>query len=138
MALRRFGPASVALGLSLSATTLRITRSSMLEVLREDYVRTARAKGLRERQVVFRHALKNAFIPVLTVIGQQVGFLLGGTIIIERLFNLPGVGTLTIFAIQQRDYTQIQTNVLFLSFIFVSVTLVVDLAYAWLDPRIRY
>ena len=115
-----------------------MTRSQMLEVLREDYVRTAMAKGLRERVVVTRHALKNAALPVLTLFGVQFGFLLGGSVVIESVFSLPGIGRLLIFAINTRDFPMVQFLVMFIATIFLSVNLVVDLLYGWLDPRIRY
>lgn len=128
----------IALGAALAAITLRMTRSSLLEVLNREYVTTARAKGVAERQVIVRHALKNAMIPVVTVVGIQVGRLLGGAIIIEQVFNLPGIGRLAIDAIQQRDYTMIQGVVLFTTLAFVLINLAVDLLYAFIDPRIRY
>lgn len=126
------------LGFRLSAITMRMLRSSMLEVLRQDYVRTAWAKGLRERTVIVRHALKNAFIPVITVIGTQIGFLVGGVAIIESIFNLPGIGRTMITAIRQRDIPVIQTILFFFAGAIVFINLLVDLSYAWLDPRIRY
>jgi peptide/nickel transport system permease protein len=126
------------LGFRLSAITMRMLRSSMLEVLRQDYVRTAWAKGLRERTVIVRHALKNAFIPVITVIGGQVGFLIGGVAVIESIFNLPGIGRTMITAIRQRDIPVIQTVLFFFAAAIVLINLLVDLSYAWLDPRIRY
>lgn len=129
---------SLALGIGFSATLLRMTRSSMLEVLREDYVRTAWAKGLRERSVVFRHALKNAMIAPITIIGSSVATLIGGTVIVENIFSLPGVGRLTLDAINNRDYTQLQGNVLVIATLVVLVNLVVDVSYAWFDPRIRF
>ena len=110
----------------------------MLEALRQDYIRTARAKGLRETLVVYQHALKNAVIPVVTILGTQLSTLLGGTVILETLFSLPGVGFLMFSSIGFRDYPQIQANVLFLSAVLVVVNLLVDISYAWLDPRIRY
>ena len=125
-------------GFRLSAITMRMLRSSMLEVLRQDYVRTAWAKGLRERTVIVRHALKNAFIPVITVIGGQVGFLIGGVAIIESIFNLPGIGRTMITAIRARDIPVIQTVLFFFAGAIVLINLLVDLSYAWLDPRIRY
>jgi peptide/nickel transport system permease protein len=131
-------PAAVVLGVRLVSTDMRMTRSTMLEVLREDYVRTARAKGLAERTVIMRHALKNALIPVVTLWGTSFAFLLGGTVIIETIFGLPGVGQLTIDAINRRDYTQFQGNVLFLATIIVLMNFLVDLSYSLLDPRIRY
>ncbi len=131
-------PAALAVGARLSGTTMRMTRSALLEVLREDYIRTARAKGLKERAIIYRHALKNSMIPVVTIIGGQIGFLLGGSVVVETIFGLPGVGQLTIAAIRARDYPQIQGNVLFMATVFVLVNLLVDLSYAWFDPRIRY
>jgi peptide/nickel transport system permease protein len=110
----------------------------MLEVLRQDYIRTAWAKGLRERAIITRHALKNALIPVVTIVGLQVGTALGGTIILESIFNIPGVGRYFIGAIFQRDYPSVQGVVLVLAVIVVLVNIVVDLTYGWLDPRIRY
>jgi len=128
----------IALGAALAAITMRMTRSSLLEVLNREYINTARAKGVAERQVILHHAMKNAMIPVVTVVGIQVGRLLGGAIIIEQVFNLPGIGRLAIDAIQQRDYTMIQGVVLFTTFAFVVINLLVDLLYAVIDPRIRY
>ena len=130
-------PASI-MGFRLSAVTMRMVRSTMLEVLRQDYIRTAWSKGLRERAVIYRHALKNALIPVITIVGTQVERLLAGAIIIETIFVLPGVGRLTLESIQQRDYTQLQGNVMFIAVVMVSVNLIVDISYAWFDPRIRY
>jgi peptide/nickel transport system permease protein len=120
------------------AIIARMTRSSLLEVLRQDYVRTARAKGLAERIVVMRHALKNAFIPVVTVIGLNVGSLLGGAILTETIFAWPGMGRLVVDAIFARDYPVVQGTVLVIALLFVVVNLLVDLSYAYLDPRIRY
>lgn len=120
------------------AIIARMTRSSLLEVLRQDYVRTARAKGLAERVVVARHALKNAFIPVVTVIGLNVGSLLSGAILTETIFAWPGVGRLVVDAIFARDYPVVQGTVLVIALVFVVVNLLVDLSYAALDPRIRY
>jgi len=130
-------PAAI-IGARLAAVSMRMTRSSLLEVLRHDYIRTARAKGARERAVVVRHALKNAFIPVVTVIGQQFSVLLGGTVIVEFIFLQPGVGSLMLDAVLLRDYTLIQGAVLFFAAVIVVTNLLVDLSYAWLDPRIRY
>ncbi len=120
------------------AIIARMTRSSLLEVLRQDYVRTARAKGLAETTVVARHALRNAFIPVITVIGLNVGSLLGGAILTETIFAWPGVGRLVVDAIFARDYPVVQGAVLVIALLFVLVNLLVDLSYAYLDPRIRY
>jgi peptide/nickel transport system permease protein len=129
---------SIALGAALAAITTRMTRSSMLEVLGREFIVTARAKGLVDRAVITRHALKNALIPVITVVGVQTGQLLGGVIIIEQVFNLPGIGRLAITAIEQRDYPIIQGVVLFVAIAFVLINLFVDVLYAYLDPRIRY
>jgi len=136
--LQQFVFPALILGFRLSATSMRMTRSTMLEVLRQDYIRTAWSKGLRERVVIYRHALKNAMIPVITIIGTQFSVLLGGTVIMETIFVLPGVGRLTLDSIFNRDYTQLQGNVLFLAMVMVTANLVVDLSYAWFDPRIRY
>jgi peptide/nickel transport system permease protein len=130
-------PAGV-LGVALAATTMRLTRSSLLEVLREDYVRTARAKGLALRIVVVRHALRNSLMPLVTIMGVQFAALLGGTVIIEQVFALPGLGRLTLDAILNRDYTQLQANMLVFSIVIVLLNLAVDLTYPILDPRIRY
>jgi peptide/nickel transport system permease protein len=129
---------SIALGLALSASLTRMLRSSLLEVLGQDYIRTARGKGLRERGVLYGHALKNSFIPVLTAIGIQVGHLLGGAVIVEEIFSLPGMGRFLLNGIYQRDYPVVQGTVLFIAFVFSLVNLLVDVLYAWLDPRIRY
>jgi peptide/nickel transport system permease protein len=129
---------AITLAAPLSAVSMRLTRSQMLEVLRQDYVRTAWAKGLRERQIITRHALKNALIPVITVLGVQMGALLGGTVITEQVFSIPGIGALLRNAIFQRDYPLVQAIVLLLAFIFVVLNLLVDLLYARLDPRISY
>ena len=130
-------PAAV-LGFRLSAATMRMTRSTLLEVLREDYVRTAWAKGLGERVIIYKHALKNALIPVVTVVGGQLGTLLAGTVIVETIFALPGMGRLTVEAILYRDYPIVQTNVMLVAGTLVMLNLLVDLTYAWLDPRIHY
>ena len=126
------------IGARLAAVSMRMTRSSLLEVLHQDYIRTARAKGTRERAVIVRHALKNALIPVVTVVGQQFSVLLGGTVIVEFIFLQPGVGSLMLDAVLLRDYTLIQGAVLFFATVIVATNLLVDLSYAWLDPRIRY
>ncbi|TMQ18501.1 MAG: ABC transporter permease [Candidatus Rokuibacteriota bacterium] len=125
-------------GARLAAVSMRMTRSSLLEVLRHDYIVTARAKGTRESVVIVRHALKNAFIPVVTIIGQQFSVLLGGTVIVEFIFLQPGVGSLLLDAVLLRDYTLIQGAVLFFAAVIVAMNLLVDLSYTWLDPRIRY
>ncbi|MGH7355691.1 MAG: ABC transporter permease [Candidatus Rokuibacteriota bacterium] len=130
-------PAAI-LGFRLSAATMRMTRSTVLEVLREDYVRTAWAKGLAGKVVVYKHALKNALIPVVTIVGGQLGVLLAGTVVVETIFALPGMGRLTVEAILYRDYPVVQTNVMLVAATLVTLNLIVDLTYAWLDPRIRY
>lgn len=129
---------SLSLAMALMAVSMRMSRSAMLEVLRKDYIRTARAKGLVERVVLFRHALKNACMAVITVVGIQIGHLMGGAVIIEQVFGLPGVGWMLLNGIYQRDYPVVQGGVLFLAVMFVLVNLTVDLLYGYLDPRIRY
>jgi peptide/nickel transport system permease protein len=129
---------ALALGFMQTALIARMTRSSMLEVLRQDYIRTARSKGLKERLVIIRHALKNTMIPVLTVIGLVFGILLSGTIIVETVFTYPGVGRLVVKAVRNRDYPLIQGALLMVSGIYVLVNLLVDLLYPMLDPRIKY
>jgi len=129
---------AIALGLALSASLARLTRSSMLEVLRQDYVRTARAKGLSERVVLSRHALKNAMLPVMTLFGLQLAFLMGGTVVLESIFALPGLGTLLLTSVTFKDYTTIQGIVLFFAVLILIINILVDLSYAWFDPRIRY
>lgn len=118
--------------------TARVTRSAMLEVLREDYIKTARSKGLKERRVLLLHALRNASLPIITVAGWSLARLLGGTIIIEKIFLVPGMGTLLIDAITGRDYTLIQSTVIVYALVVLTANLAVDILYAWLDPRIRY
>jgi peptide/nickel transport system permease protein len=129
---------ATALGLAQLGLLARITRATMLEVLRQDYVRTARAKGVPERHVVDKHALANTLIPVVTVIGIIVGILLGGAVVVESVFALPGVGRLIIGAILRRDYPVIQGGLLLTASIYVFVNILVDILYAWLDPRVRY
>ncbi len=136
--LQEFFFPSLVLALGISAIIMRLTRSSMLEVMRNDYIRTAWSKGLRERTVVWLHAVKNALIPVVTLIGLQIGGLLGGSVIIESLFNLNGVGKYTLEAILRRDIFVVQSVVLLFALVYVSTNLLVDIAYAWLDPRIHY
>jgi peptide/nickel transport system permease protein len=126
-----------ALGVIRASILTRLTRSSMLEVLREDYVRTAWAKGLRERTVIYTHALRNALIPVLTIMGLQLGQLLAGAIIIENVYYLPGLGRLVFNAIGQRDLPVVRDVVLFMAAAVVVVNFIVDLAYAYVDPRIQ-
>jgi peptide/nickel transport system permease protein len=125
-------------GLYATARLTRMIRSSMLEVLGEDYIQTARSKGLAERLVVTRHAFKNASIPVVTLAGIELGLLLGGTVIVETIFSWPGVGFLSVESLQNDDFPVVQASVFLLAFNFVFINLVVDLLYAWLDPRIRY
>ena len=122
----------------ISAPITRLTRSQMLEVIRHDYVRTARAKGLAERAVVYRHALKNALLPVVTFVGWWGGRLLGGLVIMEIIFVVPGMGTSLVQAVSQRDYPTVQAFIFVMAVVFLLVNLAVDLLYAWLDPRIRY
>lgn len=136
--LQQFWLPALVIGASASAAMMRMTRSALLEVLRQDYIRTARAKGLTSSVIVRRHALKNAMIPVVTLFGALVGGLLTGTVITETIFNLPGLGNLTIDAISQRDYPQIQANVLLFGMIYVITNLLVDLSYGFLNPRIRF
>jgi peptide/nickel transport system permease protein len=129
---------AVALGFSSNGLLLRITRTQLLEVLREDYVRTARAKGLAERVVIMKHAVRNALLPVVTVGGTQIGFLFSGTIVIETLFNIPGLGRGLINALNTRDLPVIQIYIMYFALVALVANLIVDLTYAWLDPRIRY
>jgi peptide/nickel transport system permease protein len=128
---------AVALGLSVSASISRMTRSSLLEVLHADFIRTVRAKGASERVVVFKHALRNSLIAVFTLIGLQIGALLGGTVILESIYSLPGMGSLVAQAVNQRDYPVVQAAVLFYGGVFILVNIFVDVAYGWIDPRIR-
>lgn len=127
--------------IALSATSMsiitRMTRSSMLEVIRSDYIRTARAKGQKESVVILKHALRNALIPIITIIGIQFGHLLGGSILTESVFSIPGVGRLAVEGIKARDYPMVQGAVLYISIIYALVNLLVDLLYAWVDPRLR-
>jgi peptide/nickel transport system permease protein len=129
---------ALAVGYRYSAVVTRMTRSTLLEVLREDYVRTARAKGVRERAVVVRHALRNALLPVVTVIGLEFAFLLGGLLVTEQVFNLNGIGKLMVEAVLRKDYTMTQALILLVASVFVVVNFLVDLLYVWLDPRISY
>ena len=129
---------ALATGYRYSSVATRMTRSAMLDVLREDYVRTARAKGLIEKIIVNKHALKNAMLPVVTVIGIEFAFLMGGLVVTEQVFNLNGVGKLFVESVTQADYTLTQSLVMLVVFIYVVINFLVDLMYAWLDPRIRY
>jgi peptide/nickel transport system permease protein len=128
----------VTVGYRYAAVTTRMTRSTVLEVLREDYIRTAWAKGLRERAVVVRHALKNSMLPVITLIGTEFAFLIGGLVVTETVFTLNGIGRFVVEAVAHRDYPVVQALVFLIAFSFVMVNLLVDLTYAWFDPRIRY
>jgi len=129
---------AITVGYRYSAVTMRLTRSAMLEVMREDYIRTARAKGLLEQIIINRHALKNALLPVVTLIGIEFAFLIGGLVITEQVFNLNGIGRLLVQAVQNQDNVLAQALVMLVVAVFVFTNLVVDLLYAWLDPRIRY
>lgn len=129
---------SFSLGLSLAAIVMRQTRAAMLEVLGQQYIQTARAKGLAEKTVIFRHALRNAMIPIVTIVGLQFGYLLGGAVVIENVFALPGVGRVVVDAINQRDYPLVQGTVLLIAALFVVINLVVDLSYGLINPRVRY
>lgn len=129
---------AITLGMASAGLMARITRSSMLEVLKQDYITTARAKGLAERFVVYKHALKNALIPVVTVMGLQFGILLGGAVLTETVFAWPGIGRLLVDSILRRDYPVVQATVMLMAFVFVLINLVVDIIYAFLDPRIHY
>ena len=128
----------ITVGYRYAAVTTRMTRSTVLEVLREDYIRTAWAKGLAERAIVIRHALKNAMLPVITLIGTEFAFLIGGLVVTETVFTLNGVGRFVVDAVAHRDYPVVQALVFLIAFCFVIVNLLIDLTYAWFDPRIRY
>ena len=136
--LQQFFFPSLVLALAIAAGIMRLTRSAMLEVLRNDYIRTAWSKGLRERTVVSRHALKNALIPVVTVVGLQVGALIGGTVLVERVFALNGVGFWVVESVIRRDIFVVMSLTLIFALTYVLANLIVDITYAWLDPRIRY
>ena len=136
--LRRMIMPSITLGTALTAIIMRLTRSSVLEVMDQDYVRTARSKGLTETRMIRFHVLKNALIPVVTIVGLQIGSLLGGTVITETVFGLPGVGRLIVDSIFRRDFPMVQGAILFVAVAFLITNLVVDILYAYLDPRIRY
>ncbi|MEP1576413.1 ABC transporter permease subunit [Roseibium album] len=129
---------AITLGTAFAAAVIRMSRSTMLDILQEDYVRTARSKGMSRRRVIWRHALPNALIPVITLSGVEFGYLLGGAVLVEQIFALPGLGRTVLDAILQRDYALVQGSVLFIAFNFMVVNLLVDLAYAALDPRIRF
>jgi peptide/nickel transport system permease protein len=129
---------ALAVGYRYSAVATRMTRSAMLEVLREDYIRTARAKGLMQKLILSRHALKNAMLPVLTVVALEFAFLIGGLVVTEQVFNLNGIGMLFVQAVAHRDYTLLQALVMLVAGSFIIVNFLMDVTYAWLDPRIRY
>ena len=136
--LRQLVLPAATLAFSLLGVVGRITRGSVLEVMHQDYVRTARAKGAGEARVLLRHVLRTALIPIVTVVGVQFGILIGGTVLVEYIFNWPGISTLLFTAIQRRDYPTVQGVVLVTSGLFILINLIVDLSYAFLDPRIRY
>ncbi len=129
---------AISLGTASSALIARMTRASMLEVIRQDYVRTARANGIMEKVIIYKHALKNAMIPIITVVGLQFGYLLGGGVLVEAVFTLPGVGKLLVDGIFARDYPLVQSTMFMIATMFVAVNLFTDIAYAFFDPRIRY
>jgi peptide/nickel transport system permease protein len=136
--LKSFIIPAIILGMGMAGQTMRMTRTMMLEVLRQDYIRTAWSKGLKERVVVMRHALKNAMIPVVTIIGWQIPSVVAGTVIIENIFQLPGMGQLITRATQQRDYTIVSSVLFLFAVVMVLVNLLVDVTYAYLDPRVHY
>jgi peptide/nickel transport system permease protein len=136
--LQQFLIPALVLGVAATGVKLRMVRSQMLDVLGQDYIRTARAKGLGTMSTLRRHALRNALVPVVSLIGNQMGVLLGGAAVTETIFNLPGLGRMLITAVDTRDYPSVQAAVLVIALLLVTLNLVVDLAYAWLDPRIRY
>lgn len=126
------------LGTSMAGSVMRMTRSSILEVLRQDFIKAVRAKGASERVTIFRHALKNGCIPIITLVGMQMGSLLGGTVVIEQIFSIPGLGQYVLTGISQRDYPVVQGSVLFIAFVYVMINLLVDILYTYIDPRIQY
>ena len=129
---------AIAMGLQRAASLTRVTRSSMLDVLGSDYIRTARAKGLKERTIICLHALKNAANPIMTQIGISIAHVMGGSIVIEKLFNIPGIGRLAYDSVTRRDYPMIQGHVLFVAVLYVGINLIVDLLYKAFDPRIKF
>ncbi|MBE9561919.1 MAG: ABC transporter permease, partial [Proteobacteria bacterium] len=129
---------AITLGTALAAILARMIRATLLEVLNEDYIRTARAKGLRESAIIIHHALRNASLPIITILGLQLGTLLGGAVITEIIFAWPGIGQLTIESIERRDYPVVQACILLISLSYVLINTLTDLIYAWLDPRVRY
>ncbi len=136
--LQQFTLPAFAMGIPAAAGVMRLTRSSVLEVLRQDYVRTAWSKGLTERTIIWRHVLKNGLIPVVTIIGLQIGTMMGGTVIIESIFALPGIGLFALESVLGRDYLGVQAIVMLMAVVFVLVNLAIDITYVWFDPRIRY
>jgi len=126
------------MGVRMAGSIMRMTRTAILEVLGQDYIKTVRAKGASEWIVIMKHAFKNSLIPIVTMIGMQIGFLLGGTVVIEQIFSLPGVGQMTLSAIFRRDYPVVQANIMILAVIFELINLIVDILYAVIDPRIKY
>ncbi len=126
------------LGSVMAGSVMRMTRSSMLEVLRQDYIKAVRAKGAPERVTIFRHAFRNSSIPIVTLVGMQIGSLMGGTVVIEQIFSIPGLGQFVLTGISQRDYPVVQGCVLFIAFVYVVVNLLVDILYTYIDPRITY
>ena len=128
----------VCVGFPQAAFIARMTRSSMLDVIKQDYIRTAKAKGLKMRIIIIKHAFTNAVLPVITIIGMIFAILMGGMIIIETIFNIPGMGSLFATAVQKRDYPIVQAEVLFMGLIFVTANLIIDILYGYLDPRIKY
>jgi peptide/nickel transport system permease protein len=133
-----FAVPAAAVGFRSSALIMRLTRSSMLEVMRQDYIRTARAKGAPERSVNYKHALRNAILPVITLIGVEAGFLMGGLIVTETVFNIPGIARFLVEAIKWRDYPIVQNLVMFVALVALTINFIIDLLYAVLDPRIKY
>lgn len=129
---------ALVLGMLLAGSVMRMMRTTMLEILREDYIRTAWAKGLEEKVIVSRHALKNALIPVVTIIGLQIAVLMGGSVIIEQIFSLPGLGRLLIESVSSRDYPMVSGIIMFIGILMLLINLVVDISYAFLNPKIRY
>ncbi len=129
---------SIALGTRYAGSIARITRTSMLDVIKQDYIRTARSKGVAEKAVIMKHALKNAMIPIVTLVGTELGYMLTGSMLIEKVFSIPGIGNLAVDAMTNRDLPLLQGTVMYIALVFVVVNLVVDLSYAFIDPRIRY
>lgn len=129
---------ALVLGSIMAGSVMRMTRSSMLDVLRQDFIKTVRAKGASEKLVIMKHAFKNSLIPIITIIGMQFGSLLGGTVVIEQIFSIPGIGQMTLTAIFKRDYPVVQVNILMIAIVYVLINLIVDICYALIDPRIKY